>query len=136
MSRPLRVLAVDDCEDTASVLAILLRLMGHDVRLAHDGPEAIALAQEEPPDVILLDLLLPGMNGFEVARALRRQPGLHGVHLIALTGCTQDRYLHQATEAGFDHYLIKPVEPELLEELLMTIGSARSVAGDLAETAG
>jgi CheY-like chemotaxis protein len=119
MHRALRVLAVDDCPDTAGVLALLLRLLGHEVCQTTDGSEALALALAEPPDVIILDLMLPGMSGIEVARALRRQPTLKGVRLIAVTGCSQEKYIQQALAAGFDHYLVKPVEPELLEKLLV-----------------
>jgi CheY-like chemotaxis protein len=118
MADGLRVLVVDDCPDTAEVQALFLRLLGHDVRLAQDGVEALIQARTFCPDVVLLDLMMPNQDGLEVARAIRRHPALRNVVLIALTGCTQERERRQARAAGFNHYLVKPAEPEVLQRLL------------------
>jgi CheY-like chemotaxis protein len=114
----LRVLVVDDCHDTTETMAMLFRLWGHDVRVAHDGPSALAQARGEPPDMVFLDIGLPGMDGYEVARRLRRQPGGGRVFLVALTGYGQEEDRRRAREAGFDAYLVKPVDPDALRELL------------------
>ncbi|MEA2604143.1 MAG: hypothetical protein QOF89_5135 [Acidobacteriota bacterium] len=114
----LRILVVDDNEDSADSLAIWLGLMGHDARTAHDGPQALAVAQEYRPDLIFLDIGMPGMNGYEVARRLRQQPETRDVTLIAVTGWGQDEDRRQSREAGFDQHLVKPLEPKALEKLL------------------
>jgi CheY-like chemotaxis protein len=113
-----RVLVVDDNVDAAESLGLLLRLWGHDVRLAHNGPDVLRAAEDFRPAVVLLDIGLPGMNGFEVARRLRQGPaGRHAV-LVALTGYGQEEDRRLAAEAGFDHHLTKPVDPERLQTLL------------------
>jgi CheY-like chemotaxis protein len=114
----LRILVVDDNADAAESLALLLRLHGHDVRLAPDGPAALALLKESAPDVVLLDLGLPGMDGHEVGRRLRRQPGCERTRVVALTGSESDEDRLQAREAGFDAYLVKPVDLEDLDRIL------------------
>ncbi|HXG13001.1 MAG TPA: response regulator [Gemmataceae bacterium] len=116
-----RVLVVDDNVDSAATLALLLRCWGHEVREAHSGPEALAVAGAFAPEVVLLDISLPGMDGYQVARQLRQLPGLQQALLVALTGHSRDEDRHRSREAGFDHHLIKPVEPEELEELLTGI---------------
>jgi CheY-like chemotaxis protein len=121
---PLRVLAVDDSRDAADSLAMLLRLSGQDVRTAYSGPEAIATAQQFRPRLVLLDLGMPGMDGYEVARNLRRQPGLEETVLVALTGWGQPEDRQRSVEAGFRHHLVKPVEPDALAKLLAEVGSA------------
>lgn len=118
MEQKLNLLVVDDNVDAADSLAILLRLEGHEVRVAHDGPAALKIAQSEPPQLILLDLGMPGMDGYQVARRLRRQPELHDVLLVALTGWGQEEDQRRTREAGFDLHLVKPVEPDALKELL------------------
>ncbi|HEY2156262.1 MAG TPA: response regulator [Isosphaeraceae bacterium] len=118
-SRPRpRVLVVDDSADTARAMARLLGVQGYDVRVAHDGRAAIDAAREHRPDVILLDIGLPGLNGYEVARAVRRDPGLAGVTLIAISGYGQDHDRRRSADAGFDHHLVKPVDYGVLYELL------------------
>jgi PAS domain S-box-containing protein len=114
----LRILVVDDNEDSADSLAVWLGLMGHDARTAHDGPQALATAQEHRPELIFLDIGMPGMNGYEVARRLRQQPETRDVTLIAVTGWGQDEDRRQSREAGFDQHLVKPLEPRSLETLL------------------
>jgi two-component system CheB/CheR fusion protein len=115
----LRVLIVEDDADAAKSLAMLLRLKGCDVRVARDGPAALTTAKAEPPDVILLDIGLPGMDGYQVAQELRQQPELEKTRLVAITGYAQDDDRQRSREAGFEHHLVKPVEPEALQELLL-----------------
>src|SRR3954463_16298913 len=105
MRHHLRVLVVDDCPDTAQTLAWLLELWGHETLLAYDGPGALAAARMFRPDAGPLDIGLPGMDGFDVARTLRRHENLKGLRLIGLTGFGHDEYLSRSQEVGFDHYL-------------------------------
>jgi signal transduction histidine kinase/ActR/RegA family two-component response regulator len=119
-SAPLRILVVDDNRDAAATLALLLELTGHDVRTAHDGLEALAAASEFRPDVVLLDIGLPKLNGYEVARRIRSQPRGQGVVLIAITGWGQEEDKRQSQEAGFDQHIVKPVDPGTLLKLLST----------------
>jgi len=117
-SRSQRLLVVDDNQDAATSLAMLLRLQGHEVRVAHDGPTALALATSYLPGVILLDIGMPGMDGYEVARRLRELPGLNRVVLAALTGWGQQEDRRRTAEAGFDHHFVKPLDANLLGSLL------------------
>jgi CheY-like chemotaxis protein/two-component sensor histidine kinase len=117
-----RVLVVDDNPDAADSLALLLELAGQEVRAAHDGPSALAEAEAMRPVLVFLDIGMPGMDGFEVARRLRRLPGLAGVRLVAMTGWGQDEDRRRSAEAGFDQHLVKPVEPKALEQLLADLG--------------
>ena len=113
-----RVLIVDDNHDAAHSLAKLLRLSGHEVQICHDGPSALAQVQLAIPDVILLDIGLPGMDGYEIAARLRHMLGDRRPLLIALTGYGQEEDVRQAKEAGFDHHLVKPIDPGTLTDLL------------------
>lgn len=113
-----RVLVVDDNVDAADSLATLLRLSGHEVRVAHDGAAALAVVRDYRPDIAFLDIGMPGMDGYEVARRLRAQPGLERALLVALTGWGSPEDRRRTTDAGFDHHLVKPVEPAVLESLL------------------
>jgi CheY-like chemotaxis protein len=112
-----RVLVVDDNHDAADSLAMLLRLGGHEVHVYHDGPTAVAAAEELKPEVVLLDIGLPEMNGFEVARRLRLDPDLAATLLVAVTGYGQDQDLRRSREAGFDHHLVKPIDPAMLQAI-------------------
>ena len=114
----LRVLVVDDNADAAESLAVLLRLMGHDVRLAEEGRTALALADAFDPQLVLMDIGLPGMSGYEIATALRQRPHMREATLVAVTGWGQDADRQRARDNGFDHHLTKPVEPELLQKIL------------------
>jgi PAS domain S-box-containing protein len=113
-----RLLIVDDNQDAAESLALLLRLQGHEVRVAHDGPSALATATSCLPHMVFLDIGMPGMDGYEVARRMREQPGLKTVVLAALTGWGQQEDRRRTFEAGFDHHLVKPLEAKTLERLL------------------
>ncbi|HEX8201798.1 MAG TPA: response regulator [Isosphaeraceae bacterium] len=116
--QPHRVLVVDDNTDGARVLARLLQAGGHRVRVAHDGPSALEAARAEPPDVVLLDIGLPGMDGYEVAQRLKAMEGPDHALLVALTGYGQEEDRRRSVEAGIDHHLIKPVDPGALQDLL------------------
>jgi CheY-like chemotaxis protein len=113
-----RVLVVDDNVDAAESLALLLRMEGHDVRVAHDGPAALVAVEADPPDLVFLDIGMPVMNGYDVARRLRQRPGLEHLVLVAVTGWGQEEDRRRSQEAGFDHHLVKPAEPEALRQLL------------------
>ena len=104
---------------------MLLELLGHHVRVVNDGGAALDVAQANVPDVVLIDIGLPGMDGYEVARRLRQQPPLQRSLLIALTGYGQPEDRKRSRAAGFDYHLVKPVDPTELEELLAnrTVGA-------------
>ena len=113
-----RVLVVDDYADAADSLALLVRTLGHEARAAYNGPSALQLAHAFLPHVVLLDLGLPGMDGFEVARRLREVGGLRDALLVAATGYGQEDDRRRCLEAGFDHFLLKPYDPNELARLL------------------
>jgi signal transduction histidine kinase len=118
-SRALRILVVDDSRDSAESLAMLLRMAGHEVFVAHDGLQAVELATAERPSVMLLDIGLPGMDGYEVCRRVRAQ-GLSNTLIVAMTGYGQDRDRQRSSEAGFNGHTVKPVEIEEITRLLAT----------------
>ncbi len=124
-----RVLVVDDNVDGAESLALMLGLQGHEVRTAHDGAAALQLAAGWRPDVVLLDIGLPGMSGYEVARRLRSQQPDPALMLVAVTGWGTEDDQRRSAEAGFDHHLTKPVEATALEAVL----ACRQAAADGAE---
>jgi signal transduction histidine kinase len=113
-----RILVVDDNRDAAQSLAVMLRLTGGEVEVAHDGEEALHMAERQRPDMILLDIGMPGMNGFDVARRIRARPWGARVVLIAQTGWGQDEDRRRAQEAGFDAHLTKPVDHSTLMKLM------------------
>ena len=123
-----RVMVVDDNPDAAESLALLLELQGHEVRTAHDGLSAVALAQEFRPALAIVDIGLPGISGYEVARRVRAQPGGAALLLVALTGWGQAQDKLAALEAGFDRHLTKPVAPEQLDELFALEPQGREAA--------
>jgi PAS domain S-box-containing protein len=116
----LRVLVVDDNVDTADSLTLLVELLDHDVRTAYDGLTALEVAVKYRPNVALLDIGLPGLNGYEVATRIRQQAGLEGMVLVAITGYGQESDRQLATEAGFDHHLVKPVDFDRVQRILAT----------------
>ncbi|RYD35490.1 MAG: response regulator, partial [Verrucomicrobiaceae bacterium] len=120
VERSIRLLVVDDNQDAADTMAMLQQLRGHEVRVAYDGPAAISLAEEFLPEVILLDIGLPGMDGFEVARSIRSMPVLEKAFLIALTGYGSESDRAKALAAGFDEHLPKPADLDLLRSWFST----------------
>ncbi len=113
-----RILVVDDHEPSAEMLAEILTLEGHEVRMAHTAVDAVAVAGVFSPMIAVLDIGLPDEDGFELARRIKADPNLQNVRLIGVSGYGQSQYPKRAKEAGFEHYLIKPVD---LDELLMLV---------------
>lgn len=124
----LKILVADDSQDGADSLAFLLKAAGHTVTTAYDGGSAIRVAGEERPDVALLDIGMPEVSGYDVARAIRRELWGRSIRLIALTGWGQAEHRRRSLEAGFDDHLVKPVELDLLENLLQ-LGTATPNSG-------
>jgi PAS domain S-box-containing protein len=120
-----RILVVDDNVDSAGTLGLLLRMMGHTVRLVHDGPSAVEAAAGFVPDVVLLDIGLPGMSGYEVARQIRKLPALQHVVLVAQTGWGQQEDRRRSEAAGFQYHLVKPLDPDALQDLLVALAAAK-----------
>ena len=116
-----RILVVDDHPDSAESLVLLLRLKGHEVFLAHDGPAALEEFQRSSPELALLDIGLPGIDGYEVARRARVLDPKHTCMLVALTGYGGDRERKMAREAGFDEHLVKPVPFDTLLALVASL---------------
>jgi len=125
----LRILVVDDNPDSADSLAALLAIPGNQVKVAYDGVEGLALAEEFQPDAALLDLRLPRMDGYEVAQRIREQPWGKGMVLIALTGWGQEEAKQLSREVGFDQHLVKPVNPAELLELVASLHQSRTSVG-------
>jgi two-component system, chemotaxis family, CheB/CheR fusion protein len=115
---PRRVLIVDDNEDAANALAMVLQLSGHETASVYTAADALEHAAVFKPDVVLLDIGLPGMDGYEVAQRLRELPGLRGIKLVAVTGYGRSDDRLRARDAGFDDHLTKPVEFEVLDRTL------------------
>lgn len=120
-SRRLRVLIVEDHRDTAQTLAMLLRHFGHEVELAHTGIDGVAAARTWQPDVVLCDLGLPKMNGFEVASTLRADPATALIHLVAISGYGQKEDRERSANAGFDQHFTKPVDPAQIQNCLASL---------------
>ena len=112
-----RVLVVEDNQDTAEMMSIMLTEWGQEIRLAHDGPSALEIAGEFRPDVVLLDIGLPKLHGYEVARRLRQEPWGRDIMVIAVTGWGAERARHTEGSA-IDHRLMKPIDPAVLRDLL------------------
>ncbi len=121
-----RLLVVDDNQDAALSLAMLLRLQGHEVQVAHSGLTALDVAKSYLPHVVFLDIGMPDMDGYEVARRIRQQPGLNNVVLAALTGWGQQEDRRRTSEAGFNHHLVKPPEPKAVESVLASLPKRKS----------
>ncbi len=124
--KPQRILVVDDNRDAANSLAMLLRMSGHEVETVNDGPEAIERAESLQPDLILLDLGLPGMSGYEVCHLLRQTPRGKNIRIVALTGWGQEQDRRDTREAGFDDHLVKPVDLTALTRVLAANASSSS----------
>jgi CheY-like chemotaxis protein len=114
----LRVLIVDDLHDSADSLAQLIRFWGHEPVVAYEASAALQEASATPPDVVLLDIGLPKMDGWELARRLRQLPGMAKALLVALTGYGQEADVQRCKEAGIDCHFLKPVDPDELKQLL------------------
>jgi CheY-like chemotaxis protein len=125
-----RVLVVDDNRDAADSLGILLRFLGVEVHVAHDGPSALEAIRVFNPEIVILDLGMPGMDGYEVARRIRQIGKNKDVTLIALTGWGQPEDRRRSNEAGFDHHLVKPVEVDSLQALLASLDATRGNAAE------
>ena len=123
---PLRIVLADDNRDAADSMAMLLRAAGHQVEVAYDGAQALATGRGTHPDVMLVDIGMPGMNGYDLARAVRSEPWSANTLIIALTGWGQENDKRRSRDAGIDHHLVKPVEPAALDELLRRITPAAS----------
>lgn len=121
--RKMQVLVVDDNRDAADSLAALLEIDGFDARAVYDGASAIAATAEAIPEMIVMDLGMPGMDGYETARAIRQRPGAERILMIALTGWGQNDARRRTGEAGFDHHLVKPVE---LEQIIRLAGACQN----------
>ena len=113
-----RILLVEDNADSAELVSALLEMEGHEVVIAPDGPAALQVAVEYNPDVVLLDIGLPGMDGYEVGRRLRQEPRLAGKILVALPGYGREEDLRRSRETGFDDHLVKPVDMDLLRRVV------------------
>jgi CheY-like chemotaxis protein len=113
-----RVLVVDDNRDAANSLAMMLQIMGHDAQTAFDGLQALEIAAEHQPELVLLDIGMPGLNGYETALRIRQQPWGRQAVIAALTGWGQDTDRRKSQEAGFDHHMTKPLAPDALKQLL------------------
>ena len=119
--RSLRVLIVEDNTDTAQGLALVLHAFGHQTRTVHDGLTALQAVLEYQPNLMLLDIGLPGLNGFEVAKQIRQQPGLNDIVLVAVTGYGNETDRQRSQESGFDHHLVKPADFKTIQQILATV---------------
>jgi CheY-like chemotaxis protein len=117
-----RVLVVDDNRDGADMLGMVLEAEGFTVRMAYDGREAVEAAQKSPPHIILMDIGMPGMDGYEAIAHIRQLPGGRDILMIALTGWGQEGARRRAAEASFDHHLVKPIDFNELKRLLEQAG--------------
>ena len=116
---------VDDNRDGADSLAMMLRVLGNDTRTAYDGEEAVAASAEYLPDVVLLDIGMPKLNGYDACRRIREQPGGKDVIVIAQTGWGQEEDRARSRAAGFDHHMVKPLDPVAVTTLLAELETAR-----------
>jgi CheY-like chemotaxis protein len=120
--KALRIVVIEDNRDAALTLQSLLRLLGHEVAVAHSGSEGVSTATRLHPDLVISDIGLPDLDGWGVAQALRQNPGTAGVKLVALTGYGRDEDRRHAAEVGFDEFLTKPADPDLLQDVLARLG--------------
>ncbi|HEY0977167.1 MAG TPA: PAS domain-containing protein [Flavobacteriales bacterium] len=124
---PLRILVVDDNTDAAFMLSLLLKKMGYTVRTANNGRQALRMAAEEPPELVLMDLGMPEMDGYTCCQRMRQDPLTAGSHIVALTGWGQPEDKRRTKEAGFDDHLVKPLEREVLVQMIEAFRTQRSV---------
>lgn len=128
----LRILVVDDNVDSAESWGTLLGILGHEIRIAHDGPSALETSRGFRPDVVLQDIGMPGMDGYEVARRMRRDPATAGAMLVAITGYGRDEDRREARDAGFDHHLTKPADLGAVDDLMRSHFLGKPGAGGCA----
>jgi CheY-like chemotaxis protein len=121
LRRVIRVLIIDDNADAADSLAMLLELLGFQVRVASDGATGLRVAAEWEPRCVLLDIRMPGMNGYEVAHRLRAIPGLGSVKIVALSAFSDASHINRLADTGFDHFFVKPADPEAVFAFLNSI---------------
>ena len=121
--RRFKILVVDDNHDSALSLAMMLSIMGHDTRTAHDGESAVQTAETFLPEVVLLDIGLPKLNGYEVAQRIREKAWGESMYLIAVTGWGQDEDRARSSEVGLNLHMVKPVEPSALEKVLANLAA-------------
>ncbi|HYN10321.1 MAG TPA: response regulator [Vicinamibacterales bacterium] len=121
-----KILVADDDQDSAESLAMLFQLMGHEVRAAQNGLAAVDLAETFRPDLIVLDIGMPGLDGYEVCRRIRRHEWGQAIVIAALTGWARDEDKGRSQQAGFNHHLVKPVDPKALEDLIALVTPAES----------
>jgi len=126
--RALRVLLVDDNPDAVESLAVVLELWGYDVGVAYDGATAFASALDWPPDCLISDIGMPGVNGYALARRVRAEPALAGVRLVAQSGYSDAATEQAAREAGFEHRFVKPVDLSALQEVLTMMDKIKALA--------
>ncbi len=124
-----RILVVDDNHDSALSQAMMLSIMGHETRTAHDGESAVAEAERFLPEVVLLDIGLPKLNGYEVAQRIREQSWGTSMFLIAVTGWGQEEDRQRSTEVGLNVHMVKPVEPAALEKILADLAQGEPIQG-------
>ena len=117
--RSRKILVVDDNRDSADSMALQLRLKGHEIQIAYDGERALEIADQMHPEFVLLDIGLPLISGHEVARRIRKQPWGHAVVLIAMTGWGQQEDRNRSHDAGIDHHMTKPLDPDVLDSILL-----------------
>jgi len=129
-----RVLVVDDNENCAKVMMWALEALGHTGKMAHDGEAAIALAKSFRPDVVFLDIGLPGMNGYDICKAMREEPSLQNTLFVAQTGWSQREHKERSKAAGFDYHLVKPVSIDALKDILLILDE-RKLASEMLEMA-
>ena len=123
-----RILVIDDNAACAKTMMWTMEMLGHTAQIALDGPSALTLAKTFRPDVVLLDIGLPGMNGYEICRALRTDTALQNTVFVAQTGWGQKEHHERSKEAGFDYHLVKPVDLNALKNILLTLDKATDPA--------
>jgi CheY-like chemotaxis protein len=130
-ARSVSVLVADDNRDAADTLALLLQLRGYTVRVVYDGPAAVRSALADPPDCVVLDIAMPGQDGYAVARELRAHPATRAIKLVALTGYSEKEIGPRVAAAGFDRHLVKGrTDPEAIEELVQMLEEIKQLAAE------
>lgn len=130
------MLIVDDNRDAADTLGTLIGLWGHEARVAYDGAEALGAAGAFRPDCVFLDINLPGVDGYDVARRLRQDPDLRRAKLVALSAYSSGEHVRRVQEAGFDHHLVKPADPAEIQGLLHMQSEVRALARETRQLIG